>query len=58
MVAASIDEMGTARILIRGTDGVGKSALDASVQALPFTAATRRRRPTVDPLSANTEEAR
>ena len=58
MVAASIDEMGAPRILIRGTDGVGKSALDASVQALPFPAAARRRRPTVGPLSANTEEVR
>jgi len=58
MDAAPIDEMRAPRILIRGTDGVGKSALDASAQPLLFPAATRRRRPTVVPLSATTEESR
>jgi hypothetical protein len=58
MVAAPIDAKRGPRILIRGTDGVGKSALDASAQPLLFPAATRRLRPTASPLSANTEESR
>ena len=58
MVAASIEEMDAPRVLIRATDGLGKSAFDASVQALPLPAATRRRGPTGGPLSASTKEAR
>ena len=58
MDAAPIDEMRAPRILIRGTDGVGKSALDASAQPLLFPDSTRRVRPSVSPLSANMEESR
>jgi Mg-chelatase subunit ChlI len=42
MIAASVDEPRTTRILIRGTDGVGKSTFAASIQALPVPAATAR----------------
>ena len=42
MIAASPDEPRTTRILIRGTDGVGKSTFTASIGALPFPAATGR----------------
>jgi len=58
MVATSIDEMGASRILIRGTDGVGKSAFNASARPLPFSAASRRLKPTVGPVTLNKEEAR
>ncbi len=58
MAAASIDEMGATRILIRGTDGVGKSAFNASARPLPFSAASRRLAPTVGPVTLAKEDAR
>ena len=58
MVAASIEEMDAPRILIRATDGIGKSAFDASVRPClspPQSGATGRRSAHV---SANIKEAR
>jgi adenylate kinase family enzyme len=43
MIATSPDEPRTTRILIRGTDGVGKSTFAASIQALPLPASTGRK---------------
>jgi hypothetical protein len=58
MVAVAFDETGATRILIRATDGIGKSAFHTSHQALPFPAGTGRHTPPVNPSSTKIEETR
>ena len=58
MVAGSIDRTGAVRILIRGADGVGKTAFDAPASAMQVPAAIGRDDPTISPTPANIEEKR
>ena len=56
MVASSIDRTGAARIRIRGTDGVGKTAFNSPASAMQLPKAIGRDDPTVSPTPANIVE--